>query len=163
MSILASTWVVAGQVPVKAPKPLLAQVQRLAELLRDSHATWYREATMVQFVKTGGEEVALAVFTVEGFGGGNNHTQYFAAFSVEPDGQGAQHFSFLDVLPIAGKGWRGITNLSAKVSHDVKGRQTLISLDAFEVSGDDAPNFPSKKATIKLVLEGGRLAEQKQP
>lgn len=118
---------------------------------------------MVQFVKAGWEEVALAVFTVEGFGGGNNHTQYFAAFSVEPGTTGAQHFSLLDVMPIAGKGWRGVMDLNATVSRGAKGGQTLISLDALEVSGDDAPNFPSKKATINIVLEGGRLAEQKQP
>lgn len=118
---------------------------------------------MVQFVKTGREELALAVFTVEGFGGGNYHTQYFAAFSIEPDGKGAQHFSLLDVVPIAGKGWRGVMDLNAKVSRGAKGGRTLISLDALEVSGDDAPNFPSKKATINIVLDGGRLAEQKQP
>ena len=98
LSLLACTLLTAAPASVKAPKPLLAQVQRLAELLRDSHATWYREATMVQLVRTEREEVVLAVFTLEGFGGGNNHTQYFAAFSVEPDAKGTQHYSLLCLL-----------------------------------------------------------------
>ena len=76
----------AAPVSIKAPKPLLAQVQRLSELLRDSYAVWYPDATMVQLVKVReGEALALVVFTVEGFGGGNNHTQYFAAFTPETD------------------------------------------------------------------------------
>lgn len=118
---------------------------------------------MVQFVKAGHEDVVFVVFSLEGFGGGNNHTQYFAAFSVEPDGKAAGHYSLLDVLPIAGKGGRGVMDLNARVSRGAKGGQTLIALDALEVSADDAPNFPSKKATINIILEGGRLAEQKQP
>lgn len=118
---------------------------------------------MVQFVTAGREEVALVLFTLEGFGGGNSHTQYLAAFGVEPEGRAAGHYSLLDVLPIGGKGWRGVMDLNAHVSHAAKGERTLISLDALEVSVGDAPNFPSKKAKIHIVLEGGRLAEQKLP
>ena len=105
LAALASLSVAAG--PAKPPKPLLAQIQRLGELLRDSHAVLYPEATQVQFVSPRkGEEMALTMLTVEGFGGGNSHVQYLAAFSTEISDQGKPHYSLIDVVQIAGKGWR---------------------------------------------------------
>ena len=160
--LVTSVLVSAAPASVKAPKPLLVQVQRLTELLRDSYAVWYPDATMVQFAKVReGEELVFVVFTVEGFGGGNNHTQYFAAFTPETDEKGNQHFSLIDVIPIAGKGWRGVMTLNAKVTRNPKSNETLIAFDGLEVAGDDAPNFPGKKVTINLLLKGGRLVEQK--
>lgn len=161
--IMISIPAAAAPASIKAPKPLLAQVQRLSELLRDSYAVWYPDATMVQLVKGHAEDegLALVVFTVEGFGGGNNHTQYFAAFTPETDEQGKQHFSLVDVIPIAGKGWRGVMKLNAKVTRNPKRNEILIAFDGLEVTGDDAPNFPSKKVTIYLLLKDGRLVEQK--
>lgn len=164
LCVVTSSLVSAAPASIKAPKPLLAQVQRLIELLRDSYAVGYPDATMVQLVKgSKGEALALVVFTVEGFGGGNNHTQYFAAFTPETNEKGKQHFSLIDVMPIAGKGWRGVMNLNAKVTWNPKTGETLIAFDGLEVAGDDAPNFPSKKVTINLLLKGGRLVEQKLP
>src|SRR5690349_7068045 len=50
--LLACTLVPAAPPPSLSqplpPKPLLAQVQRLAELLRDARAVYYPEATLVQ-------------------------------------------------------------------------------------------------------------------
>ena len=162
LCVVTSGLVSAAPASIKAPKPLLAQVERLTELLRDSYAVGYPDAMMVQLVKVReGEELALVVFTVEGFGGGNNHTQYFAAFTPEIDEKGKQHFSLIDVVPIAGKGWRGVMNLNAKVTRNPKTAETLIAFGGLEVAGDDAPNFPSKKVTINLLLKGGRLVEKK--
>lgn len=164
LCVVTSGLVSAAPASIKAPKPLLAQVERLTELLRDSYAVGYPDATMVQLVKgREDEDLALVVFTVEGFGGGNNHTQYFAAFTSETNDKGKQHFSLIDVMPIAGKGWRGVMNLNAKVTRNPKTGETLIAFDGLEVAGDDAPNFPSKKVTINLLLKGGRLVEQKLP
>lgn len=159
--VVTSGLVTAQPVSIKTPKPLIAQVQRLTELLRDSYAVGYPEATIFQMVKSRqGEELALVVFTVEGFGGGNNHTQYFAAFTPESNETGQPHFTLIDVIPIGGKSWRGIMNLNAKVSRNLKTAETLISFDGLEVAGDDAPNFPSKKVKINLMLKGGRLVEK---
>ena len=113
---------------------------------------------MVQQVA--GEEgpvLTLAVFTVEGFGGGNNHTQYFAAFSPEEGMDGAVHYSLLDVLPVAGKGWRGVWELDARVSRLRDSHETHIRLDALAVGEDDALNFPSVPVTLHLRLKEGRL------
>lgn len=159
---LASLSVAAA--PAKPPKPLLAQIQRLGELLRDSHAVLYPEATQVQFVSPRkGEEMALTVFTVEGFGGGNSHVQYLAAFSTETSDQGKPHYTLIDVVQIAGKGWRGIPTLAARLAPGPARGETLIMLDALEVTADDAPNFPSKKITVTLSLKGGRLTELASP
>ena len=149
--------------PTKPPKPLLVQIQRLGELLRDSSASWYRESTQVQFVKPRKEEeMALAVFTVEGFGGGNGHVQYLAAFSVEGSGS-TQHFSLIDVLQVGGKGWRGIQQLNARLSPGPARGELRIKLDAMTVGPDDAPNFPSQTSTIELALKAGRLTELSPP
>jgi hypothetical protein len=59
LCLVRVSWAVAAPALAKAPKPLIAQVQRLAELLRDSQAVWY-PATMVQFVKfREGEEIVF--------------------------------------------------------------------------------------------------------
>jgi hypothetical protein len=145
-----------------APKPLVAQVERLVELLRDSYATGYPEATMVQMVSPAkGRKLALAVFTIEAFGGGNNHQQFFAVFEHELDkAEKREHYTLIDVMPIGGKGWRAIMDLKAKTQTSKNSREIQFLIPALEVGPDDAPNFPSRKATIKLVL-GDRLTEVK--
>ncbi|MYM38135.1 hypothetical protein [Duganella qianjiadongensis] len=145
----------------KAPPALLEQVQRLSELLRDGYAVLYPDATMVQQVTVSkGQQWALVAFSVEGYGGGNNHRQYFAVFSMEPDQSGVTFYSLLDVMRIGGKGWRSVVKLNAKVIGQAKNGATLISLDGLEVTTGDAPNFPSKKITISLLFKDGRLIEQ---
>ena len=157
---VASANAFAASTPVNAPKSLVAQVARLTELLRDSYAVGYPDATMVQIVKRqDGDVLALTVFTVEGFGGGNNHTQYLAAFSSDSSVSGEAHFMLLDVIPIGGKGWRGIENLKARVLRLPNSPNANIAIDALEVAGADAPNFPSKKVIVNVLLKDGRLAE----
>jgi hypothetical protein len=152
--------------PVKAappPKALMAQVQRLAELLRDAQATYYADFTMVQRVPPqGGDELVLVVFSIEGFGGGNGHTQYLAAFTPSRAEQGEAHYTLVDVIPIGGKGWRGIEKLDARVTRAAQGGETRIVFGALEVGDGDAPNFPTRKSTVTVVLKAGRLAERGQ-
>lgn len=152
--------------PVKAappPKALMAQVQRLAELLRDAQATYYADFTMVQRVPPqGGDELVLVVFSIEGFGGGNGHTQYLAAFTPSRAEQGEAHYTLVDVIPIGGKGWRGIEKLDARVTRAAQGGETRIVFGALEVGDGDAPNFPTRKSTVTVVLKAGRLAERVQ-
>jgi hypothetical protein len=144
------------------PKPLLVQVQRLVELLSDGYAVGYPGATRVQTIKRDiGGEIALVVFTVEGFGGGNNYSQYFAVFSPETTAKGKQHFILIDVMQIGGGGWRAIEKLNVKTTTNPKSDETIIAIEALENTDKDAYNFPSKKITINLVLENGRLSEHK--
>lgn len=149
----------------QAPKALLDQVQRLTELLRDSYAAGYPDATMVQMLKAGEDDsLALVVFTIEGFGGGNAHRQYFAVFRRDTDFEGKRpHFTLIDVIPIGGKGWRGIQDLKAKILRTSEKGEIVFALEAFEVVDGDAPNFPSKKVTVSIVLTNGRLRELREP
>ena len=156
---------IAAPTPTKAPKALTDQVQRLTELLKDSYAAGDPDSIMVQMVKHGvSDNLALVIFTIEGFGGGNNHMQYLAAFNLDRDEAGKrQHFTLIDVIPIAGKGWRGIQTLNAKVSVSSTRSEKNISLQALEVTERDAPNFPGKKVIVNILLSDGRLSELKKP
>lgn len=160
---LACTLTQAAEPPI--PKPLEKQVGHLVELLKDSYATGYPEATLVQTLNTGEEsEVTFAVFTIEGYGMGNNYSQYLAAFTPEENEEGVKHFSLLDVIRIGGDSWRSIDKLDAKLVSDPAGEQTLIDIPVLENTDSDAPNFPSKAGVIHLSLDGSqsiRLVELK--
>jgi hypothetical protein len=162
--LLACTLTHAAQ-PEPIPEALEEQIGHLVALIKDSYATGYPEATLTQTLDTGEEsQVTLAVFTVEGFGMGNNYSQYLAAFSPETNEEGVLHYSLLDVIRIGGDSWRVIDKLEAKLVSDPAGEQTLIDIPVMENTYDDAPNFPSKAAVIHLSLEGShslRLVEQK--
>jgi hypothetical protein len=161
LSVLCCALIAATPVTPEVPKPLLAQVDRLVELLRDSSAVGYPNATMVQSVKGPyGSTLMLAVFTIEGFGGGNNFTQYLAIFSPNEDDKGSKYFSLLDVMPIGVKGSRAIEKLNATSSWSPNSRETLISFEGLAVTGNDTPNNPTKKVKINVVLKNGRLVEQ---
>ena len=152
----------APEAVAEPPKALLAQVERLTELLRDGYAQGYADATLCQILTVDEyQQLALAVFTIEGFGGGNNHRQYFAAFRVDVDASQPPYYSLLDVIAIGGKGWRGVEELNATL--DVEPERMLIRFGALEVTDQDAPNFPSKKTVVTLVLEDGQLHEQPTP
>lgn len=154
----------ASAAPPAPPRALAEQVGRLVELLRDSHATGYPDATLTQTLKLGPDrELVAAVFTIEAFGGGNNHTQFLALFEHETGATAKQeHYSLVDVLPIGGKGWRAVHKLELTAQHDAGSGRTTLALPALERKPEDAANFPSKPVTVKLVLDGGRLTETKQ-
>jgi len=143
------------------PKPLAVQVQNLVTLLSDGNAVGYPKATLIQNTKiNSSQEITLAVFTLEGFGGGNNWAQYIAAFSQETSEKGKPHFMLIDVMRIGGGAWRAIQTLNAKVAATAKKDETTIVIDTLENTDDDPPNFPSKKSTLKLLLKNGRFSEQ---
>lgn len=145
-----------------APPPaLLEQVQRLSELLRDGYASWYREATETQTLQPdAGQTLLLVLFTVEGFGGGNRHTQYLAAFEAGEGAGGKPYYMLLDVIAIGGKGWRAIEKLQARAARGRTPGEIVLSLPAKVVGPDDAPNFPGRPASVRLSLRDGRFSEQ---
>ncbi|WP_448681609.1 hypothetical protein [Pseudomonas nicosulfuronedens] len=160
--LLACTLAHAAERPA-VPAPLEEQVSRLVELYKDSFATGYPEATHVQNLKTGDSELALAVFTIEGFDMGNNYNQYLAVFSSTPNEEGQEHYSLLDAMQIGGGGWRSVEKLDARLVADPAGKRTLIDIPVMENTDDDSPNFPSRAGVIHLSLEGSqtpRLIEQ---
>ncbi len=142
------------------PQALQVQIDRLTQLLRDRQAEGYTEATMVQNIKLGASRDGVAVvFTVEGFEGGNGHTQYLALFAIDASDKAKPYYRLLDCMAIAGKGWRAIDKLQVRVSPAAKGEDLTLAIDALEVGPKDTPNFPTQKGVIRLKLHDGRLSE----
>lgn len=144
----------------KVPKQLGEQVERLVMLLSDGYAVGYPEATMYQplQIKAAGE-VALVVFTVEGWGGGNMFTQFLAAFAKGTDDKGKDYFTFIDVMPVGGGGWRQVQRMDVKILPAKAKGESLFSLKVLVNKEQDAPNFPSKKSSILISLKNGKLNE----
>lgn len=165
LSLLLACSLSHAAAPEPLPKALEEQVVRLVDLLRDSYATGYPEASMTQTLVTGdGRQYTLAVFTIEGFGLGNNYSQYLAAFSPEVNEEGVQHYTLLDVILIGGDSLRSIEKLDAKLVGDPTGAQVLIDIPLMENTDDDSPNFPTRAGVIHLALDdsqGSRLVELK--
>lgn len=146
---------------VAAPPPaLLDQVQRLGVLLGDGYAEWYREATDVQTLKLDADRMLeLVLFTLEGFGGGNSHVQYLAAFQPGEDSSGQPYHTLVDVIAIGGKGWRAIDRLAARAARGRSPGEIVLTLPAKFVGPDDAPNFPGRAGSVRLALRDGRFSE----
>jgi hypothetical protein len=164
----------AGAVAAKDPSPvppaLESQLSRLTELLKDADASAYRAATMIQRVRISNEhEIVLAVFSVEGFEGGNNFTQYLAAFAPMRMKNGEQGYTLIDVLPIGASGWRFVRALDAQLISTAPGSREQwayrpleldadLSLDALERRPDDSINNPTRPVKLLLAIRNGRLA-----
>lgn len=163
LSLLLGVVPLVQAAPPTLPKPLATQIERLVGLLKDRYASGYPDATLTQKVRVGagqGQEWMLVVFTIEGFGGGNSHAQYLAVFEVDSEDKNNPYYSLLDFRHVGGKGWRAINQLGARVSSPAKSGIVNIDLDAQVVADGDAPNFPSKKATVRLVMKDGKLLEK---
>jgi len=88
------------------------EVERLVELFSDGIAVGYPEYRHVKFAKLldGEGEAAVALFSVEGFLGGNLHEEYLALFepveAADIDGKKTNPYRLLAVRKIGGRGWR---------------------------------------------------------
>jgi hypothetical protein len=163
--LVSATLMAAEPASKTIPKPLAEQVERLVELLRSDEAVGAPDSTMVQLVKhRKDQELALVVFTVAGYGGGNMYTQYLAAFTPEKEKNGRQHFTLIDVISIGGKFGRGIDSLNARVTYNQKSFETAIAIDAKEFVEGDTPLSKSKKVVINLMInKHQRLLELNKP
>lgn len=142
--------------PAHAVQPALeTQLERLAGLLGDSHATAYPQAAQVQKLSGAyGQQLVLALFTIEAYGGGNNHRQYMAVFEEEIDESGPRgHLMLRGVTQVGAKGWRAVTKLQAEARVEGQSGRTRILVPAFANTAGDAANFPSRKTTIHLLLD----------
>jgi hypothetical protein len=104
--------------------------------------------------------LAFVVFTIEGSGRGNNHSQFLAVFDVALADHEPALYRFLDVRHIGEKGRRTIEKLDAK-SIKSAGKSVGVSFDleALEIGPDDGPSSPSVKTTIHMVFKENRLWE----
>jgi hypothetical protein len=153
--VLACAFCMAGPARAAPPPQLEPQIERLVALLGDSYARGYPKTTMVQAVGLpDGRKLALAIFTIEAYGGGNNHRQYIAVFEDEVDESGPRnHFTLLDVMQIGGKGWRAVPELRAEVQAEDETGPVRFAIPALVNTPGDALNFPSRKSIIRLVFD----------
>lgn len=142
-----------------------AKVTQLTLLLKDSYAEEYLSAREIQMLKNGigNATVAATVFTIEGFGKGNNYFQYLAVF-VDL-GEDSPEFSLLDFMMVGGKGIRSIEFNQIKIKKTKNG--LLIEIPAMEYGPDDAFCCPSIEAVAQfkintVPLVGSRLEEIKK-
>lgn len=137
--------------------PLDAKLKRLAGLLGDSYATAYPELAQVQTIEGPNKrKFAVALFSIESYGGGNNHRQYLAVFEDEEDESGPRkHFMLRDVVLVGAKGWRAIRELKVETQVDEASGKTALLIPALVNQPNDSANAPSGRATIKLELGRG--------
>lgn len=147
----------------EVPPHLAAQVERLVSLISDGYAVGLPDTVQAQVMNEGADtEMTIALFVIEGFGGGNTYAQYLAVFTAAEDASGQPYYSLMDSLPVGGKGWRMVETLDAKLKPGHTQGASLIELPVMENAEDDAPGFPSRKGSVLLSLDGGRLAEVKR-
>ncbi len=160
-AVLACTACLAMPAQAVQPMPLEAQLKRLAGLLGDSYATPYPEQAQLQsFSGPHGEKLVLALFTIEAYGGGNNHRQYLAVFEDEADESGPRgHHMLRGVTQVGAKGWRAVRTLQAEARFDKESGTAQFLVPAIVNTPSDAANFPSKPASIRLLLDRSGLAE----
>jgi hypothetical protein len=146
-------------------KELNNKVTQLIALLSDSFAEEYRPARGIKTLEKGiGETTAVAVvFSLGGFGGGNNGFQYLAVFSYSPprhyqgffngvkkDFEVGPELKLLDFMMIGGSGIRGIEFNQINIKKTKKG--LLITIPAEEYSSKDPMCCPSIKSVAQFKI-----------
>ena len=140
------------------------RVTQLGAMMGDSNSQEYPEARGIQILRNDKEDmlVAVAVFTIEGLGGGNNYTQFmavFAALSEETEAH-PKRMSLLDVMAVGGKGLRGID--FRHIGIEQSKRNIVITVPTAEYGPNDAMCCPSIKSEAQFIIYphvGGRLKE----
>lgn len=147
-------------------KELDAKVTQLTKLIKDSYAEEHLPARGIQMLKkgVGDTTVAVVVFTLEGFGKGNNYFQYMAVFngSMEKSEDGPLDISLIDYMMVGGKGIRGIEFDQIKIKK--MKNEILITIPAMEYSTNDPMCCPSIKSVARFKLKviplvGNRIEE----
>ncbi len=164
MTITLQSVLFAYAKPITAdtmPPALSQQIVRLVDLLSDGYAVGYPDATMTNTQQIEPDKtMTFAVFTIEGFSGGNNHGQYLAVFLNSINEEEQVYYQLIDVIHIAGKSWRSILELQPKITR-LSADKIKISIKALENTSGDGPNFPSKPTIIHLLLHNNRLIDVK--
>jgi hypothetical protein len=140
------------------------RVTQLAAMMGDSYSQEYPDYRGIQILRHDKENmlVAVAVFTIEGLGGGNNYTQFMAVFAA-PSKETAGHpkrMSLLDVMAVGGKGLREIEFKNIRMRQSK--RNVTITVPTAEYGPNDAMCCPSIESEAQFIIypyTGGRLKE----
>ncbi|MGC3981488.1 MAG: hypothetical protein QM808_09530 [Steroidobacteraceae bacterium] len=135
------------------------KVDDLVVLLKDNYAREYTAARRT-YIDTD-RVLALAFFSIEGFTGGNNHTQYLAIFRVRNEGTPTRKedstFQLLSYSPIGGKAWRSVDPDKFEFITTPAGE--TIRLTALTYATGDPACCPSLPGTITYRFDTRRRAQ----
>jgi hypothetical protein len=122
----------------------------IIKAMLDNQASEYKKARVYKLLSGKySRKLAVVVFTIEGFNGGNNYQFYMAIF-----GSPSERFRLLDVIKIGEKTWRHVDFNSVVTSGDG------IEINTLEYQDSDANCCPSKKGKARFVLtDRNRLIE----
>ena len=159
--IVAIAAIASSPVLADAPaeKFIDAEIDRLVALYSDGIAVGYPEYRHVKFAA--GREpdgvAAVALFSVEGFHGGNLHEEYLAVFApveaADVDGKQTNPYRLLAVQKIGGRGWRTFDWDTVQIARGV------VTLKGKKWKADDPGCCPSAPTTATFRLRDGALAE----
>ncbi|WP_417913181.1 hypothetical protein [Candidatus Electronema sp. TJ] len=140
------------------------RVNALVILLSDNSADEYQEAREIAELDldNDGHKLITALFSIEGFNGGNGHVQYLAVFVDRYEGISTRptRLTLLDFTPVGSKGWRSLCCFSSirLVQNEVE-----INFDTKEYGTDDPSCCPSvaSHAVYRMKIDEitGRLRE----
>lgn len=142
-------------------------IDALVEQFGDGHTQGYRAFRYVVFSKFPKhyQVDAAALFSIEGFGGGNMHFEYLAVFDfVEPDGivepdelasQRAKRLRLVAVSTVGGKMWRTLDYESMRID----GEQLVVPGKSW-MPGDPGC-CASDPISLTFRLDHGQLVEVK--
>ena len=140
------------------------KIAALTNLLKDSYAEEYAEARGIEILRDGAEGAlaAAAVFTIEGYAKGNNHTQFLAFFARLHESSEAHpnYLSLLDVMAVGGRGIRNIEYETIKMKRSSDG--IVITTSALAYAPSDGMCCPTLKTKVHFLIKpiiGGRLRE----
>jgi hypothetical protein len=154
--------------PVVAPADVPAaqfidtEIDHLVSLFSDGIAVSYPEYRHVKFAKVleGEGEAAIALFSVEGFRGGNLHEEYLAVFepveSAEIDGQKTQPYRLLAVQKVGGRGWRTFDWDTLRFARD------SVSLSGKQWKAADPGCCPSGPVTVTFRIRDDAIVEMRK-
>lgn len=112
MCLFIAAWSDAASADASTEKFIDAEIDRLVALYSDGIAVGYPEYRHVKFAQLLGQgnDAAVALFSVEGFEGGNLHEEYLAVFepveTADVDGKKTNPYRLLVARKIGERGWR---------------------------------------------------------
>lgn len=125
-----------------------SRVDTLVTLLKDAHATEFKKARHTYI--DGSRAFGIVFFTLEGFDGGNNYTQYLALFRARSESTTTKSiestFQLVAYTPVGGKAWRSVNVEKFKFEKVATGG-TIELLTTNYVDGDPTC-CPSKPGTV---------------
>ena len=158
----------AAEVPPANPAPDTARLEidnrvtGLIESFSDGSAVGYREFRTIAYGRLFGAAAddAVAMFSLEGFGGGNDVRQYLAFFAAPDPTEAvpgnARRYRLVAVRQVGGKYWRSFDGKTLKL--DRRG----VAVRGMAWSKDDPGCCPSLPTATVFAYDKGLIVEKKR-